>query len=176
VCIFADGVHTLIRRSGAHTQWRSIVNTLSTEPVDETTNFTKATDQVLGKITNRALFIILSDLFDDPENIRRALAKFRHRRHDVVLLHTLDRKEMQFDFTQPAPFLGLEGEGRLRIDPRALREPYLNALAQHIESISRTAVGFGFDYLRIDTHDPVGPTLATLLAHRQLVSKRVKTG
>lgn len=174
--VFADEIRMLLRRSSSHGQWRSIVNALSGEPVEERTSLLKVTDQVLGKITNRALFVIISDLFDDAESIRQALAKFRYRRHDVILLHTLDRQEMRFDFTTPAPFEGLEDEGRLRLDPRALREAYLEAIGQHIETVAACARGFGFDYHRLDTHESVGPPLAYLLARRNALTKRSKVG
>ena len=118
---FAGSLKSMVSRSSSQAQWRKIVETLRTEPVDESTDLGKVTDQVLGKITNRALFVIISDFFEDAETIRQALARFRHRRHDVMLLNTLDRQEMQFSFTQPAPFEGLEDDGRLRVDPRALR-------------------------------------------------------
>ena len=176
VGVFADELRTMVKRSSARTQWRSIVNSLSMEPVEAATNIVKVTEQVLSKITNRALFIIISDLFDDPEAIRQSLARFRHRRHDVILLHTLDRQEMQFDFTQPAPFHGMEDEGRLRVDPRALRQAYLDSIESHSDAIGKAALNFGFDYQRLDTHESVGPALAYLLARRNAQSKRSKFG
>jgi uncharacterized protein (DUF58 family) len=176
VVVFADEIRTLVNRSSARGQWRRIVNCLSGEPVDRPTNFVKVADQVLGKISNRALFVIISDLFDDPEAIRAALARFRYRRHDVILLQTLDRQEMEFDLTQPAPFLGLEGEGRLRVDPRALRQAYLQSIRRHVDTVSKAALGFGFDHHRLNTHESVGPPLAFLLARRGAQIKRSKVG
>ncbi len=176
VAVFADDVRSLIKRSSARGQWRRIVAALSTEPVEASTNLAKVTDQILSKISNRALFIIISDLFDDREAIRQSLARFRHRRHDVIVINTLDRQEMRFDFTQPAPFMGLEEEGRLRVDPRALRAAYLEALGAHLNFVSRATLGFGFDYQRVDTHESVGPPLAYLLARRSALLKRSKVG
>ncbi len=176
LAVFADELKTMVGRSGARGQWRRIVSALSAEPVQAPTNLLKVTNQVLGKITNRALFVIISDLFEDPETIRQSLARFRHRRHDVILLQTLDRQELRFGFSQPAPFVGLEGEGRLRIDPRALREAYLQAMSRHMHEISRIALSFGFDHHSLDTHESVGPALAYLLARRNLHIKRSKMG
>ncbi|MHC5022576.1 MAG: DUF58 domain-containing protein [Planctomycetota bacterium] len=172
VGVFADEVRSMVRRSSAMTQWRSIVNSLSVEPVEARTDLVKVTDQVLGKVTNRALFVILSDLFEDPSRIRQALAKFRHRGHDVILLQMLDRQELTFDFAQPAPFEGLEGEGRVRVDPRALREAYLESIGDHLETVEKAARSFGFDYHRIDTHEQVGPPLGYVLARRNAQAKR----
>lgn len=176
VVVFADEIRTLLKRSSSRGQWRRIVNSLSGEPVEAQTNLAKVTDQTLSKINNRALFVIISDLFDDAETIRTALARFKHRRHDVIVLQTLDRQEMKFDFTQPSPFEGMEEEGKLRVDPRALREAYLEAIFKHADKVARTARGFGYDYLRTDTHDPVEPALAYLLAWRNAHMKRSKVG
>jgi uncharacterized protein (DUF58 family) len=131
---------------------------------------------MLAKVTNRALFVIISDFFEAPEAVRQSLARLRHRRHDVILLQLLDRQELRFDFAQPAPFVGLEGEGRLRVDPRALRDAYLEALAAHMEALGKIALGFGFDYHHLDTHESVGPALAYLLARRNVQIKRSKAG
>ena len=176
LAVFADEIKTMVARSSARAQWRRIVNALSGEPVQTQTNLAKVVDQAVAKITNRALFVIISDLFDDVESIRKALARLRHRRHDVILLQTLDREELRFGFTQPAPFEGLEDEGRLRIDPRALRQAYLEALSRHLDLVAKTALGFGFDYHRLDTHESVGPALAYLLARRNARIKRSKVG
>ena len=176
LAVFADEIKAMVSRSGARGQWRRIVTALSGEPVEAATNLSKVTDQALGKISNRALFVIISDLFDDLESIRQALARLRHRRHDVILLQTLDREELRFGFAQPAPFVGMEGEGRLRIDPRALRQAYLDALSKHIHEVNRIALSFGFDHHQLDTHESVGPALAYLLARRNVHIKRSKYG
>ena len=77
---------------------------------------------------------------------------------------------------QPAPFIGLEGEGRLKIDPRVLRDGYLEALENHIAQIGKIALGFGFDHHWMDTHESVGPALSYLLARRNVHIKGSKAG
>jgi uncharacterized protein (DUF58 family) len=176
VVIFADEIRAMVKRSSAPGQWRRIVNTMSTHTVDAQTDIAKVTDQVLSKVTNRALFIIISDFFDSLESIRTSLARFRHRRHDVVLMQVLDRQELKFDFTQAAPFDGLEGEGRVQVDPRALRKAYLEAIESHIEAVGHVARQFGFDHVHLDSHDSVGPPLSYLLARRNAIQKRSKVG
>jgi uncharacterized protein (DUF58 family) len=176
VVVFADEILAMVRRSSARGQWRRIVNALNTQPVEAKTSLGKVADQVLGKLSNRAMFVIVSDFFDEAESIRQALARFKHRRHDVVLLQTLDKQEMEFDFDIPAPFEGLEEEGRLRIDPRAIRRGYLEALRSHTAALHRSARGFGYDFQQLNTHESVGPALAALLARRNAFIKRSKAG
>ena len=176
LAVFADEIKTIVNRSGSRAQWRRVVTALGGETVQATTNLGKVTDQVLGKISNRALFVIISDLFTDLESIRQSLARFRHRRHDVILLQVLDRQELRFGFRQPAPFEGLEGEGRLRVDPRVLRQAYLDALEAHIQGVAKLALSFGFDYHWMDSHESVGPALSYLMARRNVHIKGQKAG
>ncbi len=174
--VFADEVLSMVSRSSAQGTWRQIVGALSTAPVDRPTDFGRAIDQTLAKINNRCLLVLISDLFTDSQVVRDAMARVRHRRHDLIAFQVLDRRECLFDFEQAAPFEGLEGEPRLRVDPRAIRKGYLEAINGHIESIEKTTRSFGFDYERVNTHDWLGPPLAAFVARRNAQIKRSKYG
>lgn len=173
---FSDELRTIIKRSNARDQWRLVVQALSTEPVQSKANLPKVAEQALAKVLNRALIVIVSDFLMPVAHIREALARFRHRHHDVVLLQVLDRQEMRFDLADPAPFVGLEGEGRINVDPPALRAAYLAALREHLEAIAYVSRSFGFDYQRMDSHESVGPTLAALLARRDALARGSRAG
>src|SRR5690606_41755061 len=64
-------------------------------PVERPTDLGRIVDQALGRMTNRCLVAILSDFFVDPEQFRSALARMKHRRHDVMILQILDRAETE---------------------------------------------------------------------------------
>ena len=166
VATFTEALHTSLRRSGARDQWRTIVQALSIEPITGTANFTKAAEQALAKVQNRALFFIVSDFLGPIEDVRSMLARFRHRNDDVVLIQTLDRQELRFELETSAPFEGLEGESLIETDPNAIRAAYLEVIREHIDQLSSTARAFGADLFTLDTHDSVGPALAALLDRR----------
>ncbi len=166
VATFSDGLHTALRRSGARDQWRAIVQALAVEPVVGQASFAKAAEQALVKVHNRALFFIVSDFLGPVDEIRAMLARFRHRKDDIVLVQTLDRQELRFELDVPAPFLGLEGEPALETDPQAIRAAYLQVMREHIEQLATTTRAFGADFFTVDTHESVGPALAALLDRR----------
>jgi uncharacterized protein (DUF58 family) len=129
-------------------------------------------DQVSAQLTRRSLIVLLSDLFDDPASYEHGLARMRHRRHDVMVLQTLDDAELTFPFRSPSQFLGLELEGQLNLDPSALREAYLETLRAHLARVEELTRRFGFDYLLVNTSQPLGPPLSHFLARRSaMVSK-----
>lgn len=178
--IFADEVLGMVKRSGSHGTWRQIVGALAThyqtKPTSAPTDLPRAIDQTMAKLTNRCLIALMSDLFTDPEEIRAAMARVKHRGHDLIAFQVLDRAEQEFDFKDAAPFEGLEGEPRLRIDPRSIRAAYLESLNRHLALVQKIARSFGFDYQLVSTHDWLGPPLAAFVARRNAQIKKSKYG
>lgn len=174
--VFADEVRAMLKRSSAMSLWRQIVGALSVMPVDRPTNMGRVVDQMLGKLTNRCLIALVSDLYIDPEEFRSALARIKHRRHDVIVLQIVDNREKTLDLKDVAPFEGLEGEPKLRVDPRAIRQTYQEIFAAHLEQIERITRSFNFDYQLVNTHDWLGPPMAAFLARRNAQIKRSKFG
>jgi uncharacterized protein (DUF58 family) len=178
--VFADEVKAVVKRSSSQGTWRQIVGSLASfyqgQPTGAPTDIGRVVDQMLAKLNNRCLIVLLSDLFTDPEAIRAAMARVKHRRHDLIAFQILDQAERDFEFSDAAPFEGLEGEPRLRIDPRSIRTGYLEALNRHLEQVQRIARGFGFDYQLINTSDWLGPPLAGFVARRNAQIKRSKYG
>ncbi len=176
LAVFADEVRSLVKRSSAQMQWRQIVGALSVSPIDRPTNLGRVVDQVLGKLTNRCLIALVSDLYVDPEEVRSALARVRHRRHDMIVLQVVDRAEREFDLTETVPFEGLEGETRLKVDPRSIRDEYRKVFEEHLATVQKIVRSFGFDYQLVNTHDWLGPPMAAFMARRNAQIKRRKSG
>lgn len=172
--VYADDVRKLVKQSSAQGTWRQIVGALSTTPVDAPTDLGRVVDKVLARLTQRCVMVVISDLFEDAERLRRALSRIKFRGHDVILCQVMDQAEREFDLRTEAPFVGLEGEAMISVDPRAIREAYLAALGEHLAALERTARGFGFDHMQISTHDWLGPPLSAFLAKRNARLKRAK--
>ena len=180
--LFDDKLRTATRMSNAQDHWRSLVEVLSAEPVDpaearggvdehgnplgRTTELGTLFEQVNARTTQRSLIVVISDLFDTPEALERGLARLHHRRHDVILLQVLDPAELTFPFRSPSEFVGLEGEGRLQLDPHALRQAYTEALEAHLRGIEEVTRRFRFDHLLLDSSQSLGPPLSHFLARR----------
>jgi uncharacterized protein (DUF58 family) len=171
--VYADDILGQLRPSSSPGTWRQIVATLSTQPVEsKQTNLAKAIDRALSHVTHRSLMVIISDLFMDPKVVTEAMSRLRFRGHDLVLLQILDRRERDFAFDQEVPLEGMEGEGLVKVDPRAIRDAYLAAMAEHHSTIDAAARACGFEMMTIDTHDWLGPPLSAFLARREARLKR----
>ena len=182
VVLFSDDIKTATRLSNSHGHWKSIVDVLGTAgslehsepgevymgdgPPPGRTDLGRVFDQAVARLKRRSLVVLISDLFDDPQVIERGLARFKFRQHDVIVLQTLDPAELAFPFRGPSQFLGLEAEGRMNLDPKALRNAYLDALQVHLDAVENLTRRFQFDYMLLDTGKPLGPALSHFMARR----------
>jgi uncharacterized protein (DUF58 family) len=122
--------------------------------------------EIAGRMRQRGLVLLFSDLFDDVPSIVAGLQHLRFGRHDVIVFHVLDAAERDFPFEDPTLFRGLELPAELLTDPRGLRAGYLRELEAF-----RTEVGHGcrsmhVDFVPLFTDDDLGLVLARYLAHR----------
>lgn len=176
--IFADEVRAMLKRSSNQGTWRQIVGALAMHPVEKAnagraTSLTRAVDQAISKLNNRCLIAIISDFYTDIDDVKESLARIRHAHHDVMAFQIVDAMEQTLAFSDAAPFVGMEGEATLRVDPRALRKAYLEAFQKHNTALERAIRAAGFDFQRLVTSDWLGPTLAGFVAHRNAAIKRV---
>jgi uncharacterized protein (DUF58 family) len=68
------------------------------------TDIAETLHRLANRFKRRCLIVLISDLYDDVEDVIRALHHFRHRRHEVILFHVLDRAEIEFPFNETIAF------------------------------------------------------------------------
>lgn len=122
--------------------------------------------ELAERFKRRGLVIILSDFFDDPEAVQLGLKHFRHRRHDVLLLHVIDPAEQDFPFAEPTLFHGLEHWPDQMTDPRALRSAYQTEFEEFLRALRGAARDLRMDYHMLRTDQPLEMALSRVLSHR----------
>jgi uncharacterized protein (DUF58 family) len=102
-------------------------------------------------LRHRSLVMMFSDLLGDPEPIRDALLRLRHRGHDVILFHVLDEAEVRFPFEGMMEFTEPETQDRLVVDADAARRDYVASVEAFREDYRKTCFRAGIDYVPLDT-------------------------
>ncbi|MEE8451181.1 MAG: DUF58 domain-containing protein [Thermoguttaceae bacterium] len=144
----------------------SIIRALDiAEPREKTDVFGVLRD-VAENSPRRGLIVLVSDLLVERPGLFRGLKLLRSRGHDVMVFHVMDDDELDFPFTGPTRFEGLELPDHLRCNPRALREGYLSALAAYLEEVRRGCVRHRVDYALLRTSQPLDAALAAYLSNR----------
>ncbi|MEC7567037.1 MAG: DUF58 domain-containing protein [Planctomycetota bacterium] len=144
----------------------AVVESLNTASPEDKTDMYEVMRQVAETVPRRGMIMLVSDLLGDPEGIIKGLKLLRQRGHDVLVFHVLDDDEIDFDFSGPMRFDGLETEDFLNCNPRALREGYLSALNEFLDYVRRQCARNVVDYALIRTSDPLDAVLAKYLSNR----------
>ena len=163
---YDDRVRRKIPTRSKRTHLHSIVEALSvTDPQDKTDMYS-IFREVAESYPRRGMMIVVSDLLADTEGTLKGLRMLRQRGHDVLVFHVMDDDELDFPFSGPTRFEGLESDDHLNCNPRSLREGYLEALGEFLETVRRQCARNTVDYALIRTSDPMDAALATYLSNR----------
>lgn len=169
---FDTAVRSRIEPSASRHVYRRMVGTLENcEPGDET-GLVHVLAELLPTLERRCLLIVLSDCFDDIDELSTVLKRFRHAQHDMILFQIVAPEEEDFPFSKPTQFRNIENPGkRLLVDPHRLRETYLAEYRDFCEQLGATCRSIGIDYSRMVTTEPFAEALGIYLDAR---SRRVK--
>jgi len=159
--------HTEIRpkRNAAHL--RIVLDTLAELKAEGKTGLAESLHEAAENIRQRALVVVVSDLFIEPEILQSCFQHLRFRKHDVSVFHLLDQSEIDFDFERPTRFLDMEGGEAIMADPPLIGRQYKQAMAGYIEDLGNVMREAAVDYHRVNLSDPINEVLARFLLRRQ---------
>lgn len=163
---FDDQLRAYVPISSHPNQIKSFAHELDTAGLEAKTDLAAIVRSLGEKLPRRAMVCLISDLLVPPESLREALEFLRHHGHEVMVLHVMDRDELELPFQGHVQFRGMEGLGELLVEPRALRGEYLAALREFLAQTQRICTHARADYRLISTADYLDGALTAFLAAR----------
>ncbi len=163
---FDQQPRTVVPLRTKRTHLEAIIQAMDvSEPRDKTGIF-PVLRLVAETYPRRGMVVLVSDLLVERPGLLRGLKLLRSRGHDVMVFHVMDDDELDFPFTGPTRFEGLESDDSLRCNPRALRQGYLDALGRYLEEVRHGCVANKVDYRLLRTSQPLDAALAAYLSNR----------
>ena len=162
----AKGVvqHLPPRRNAAHL--RLVLDMLEgIQPAGET-QLASVLHELAETIRQRALVIIVSDMFISPEVLGGCFQHLRFRRHDVAVFHLLDPLELDFSFRRPMRFLDMEGGPSIFAEPNDIADRYNKALGEYLDQMTQVIRESAIDYQRICLDEDFEQVLIRFLVSR----------
>lgn len=152
------------RRSPAHLS--VVYDALETLQAKGETGLTAALHEAAEKIAQRALIVIISDLFLASAELKEAIQHLRFRKHDVAVFHLMEKQELEFGFDRPMRFVDLEGGNAIMADPSLMARQYREALQKYLEQIHEVMRDAAVDYHLVTLDEPYDEVLARFLLGR----------
>ncbi len=122
-------------------------------------------------LRRRSIVLLISDLYEEPDDVIDALTFLRGRGNDVIVAHVLDRDELEFPFADAGSFLDLESGSALPVIPDYVRTQYRQLIRAHSAALARRVGEQRMDYALYDTAMPLDQALFAYLAARQRYSR-----
>ncbi len=136
----------------------------------KTTSMAEQLHQLSEMVHRRSLIIIFSDLLqtENPEELISAIRHLKFKKNEVILVHTLDRKqENDFDFeNRPYRFVDMETGKEMKLNPSQIKAAYRQKFAAFFGKIKDKAGNYGIDVLEADIRQPFHQVLTPFVLKR----------
>ena len=119
----------------------------------------------------RGIVVVISDLYEEPQEVMDALSLIRFRGNDVILFHILDPAEIDFTFDEASSFEDLESGEQIPVVPDALREQYRKMIKEHVAALTARASEQRVDYSMLNTSLPLDFALFNYMAIRDRLTR-----
>ncbi len=159
--------HTEIKPKRNATHLRIVLNELAEIKAEGETGLAESLHEAAEGIDQRALVVVISDLYIEPDILNSCFQHLRFRKHDVVTFHLLDQSEVDFDFDRPTRFVDMEGGVPIMADPSLVSKQYQQAITGYLADLETVMLDAAIDYHRVNLRDPVDEILARFLVGRK---------
>ena len=119
------------------------------------------------QVRKRGVIHVFSDFFAATESCFEMLRQLATRGHQITVFLVLDGDEIDFPFEEMTMFEGMETRRRLLVEPKLVRDQYLERLEAHRESLRAACLESRIDFVQVDTRIPPDRLLLAWLRERQ---------
>ncbi len=172
----SNQVHHELRSASLSSQLIKIIDQLDSTKLAGETDLGPVVALLSDQVPRRGVVFVLSDLLTPLDSFYESLGKLQHAGHEVILLHILDRDEIEIPFKDSVIFRDIEGDEEIFAEPWAFQKAYTEAINQFRDEVQQRCQFCGIDYLPILTDDNLGLLLSHYLHTRQFRSNSAHRG
>jgi uncharacterized protein (DUF58 family) len=154
-------------RTDSMARMHDILLSLSAFEPTEQTDIAGNLHDLAAELRKKGIVILISDLFDDEERVLQGIQHLLFGGHEVLVFHVMDHAEIDFSFTGPVEFIGLEQGSRLSTHPAAIRKSYCAEVRAFCDRVRLACERNRCHYVFVDTAAPWEEILSRYLASRQ---------
>jgi uncharacterized protein (DUF58 family) len=165
--LFDDRIKTIIPPRSVFSHLNVILHAIENAEFGTDTNISATLHYVAEQIHKRGLIILISDLLDDPQDILNGLKHFRHNKHEILVFHIIDPKELEFDFSGDVMFEDLESNDKLKTQPGYIREIYKQKFQEFLDYFKLNFSNNRIEYQQLFTDTPYDKALTEYLLKRK---------
>lgn len=161
---FGKGAKLALPSRAGAAQLGAFDDALTALSAGEETDLERAIGGAAEALPRRGLVVLVSDLMGDTAGALKAVRALSARRHEVLVVRTLDPDERDFPYEGPCLIEGLEGGEPLFVDAREAAPAYRAAFARQAEAFAGSLRRAGVAYAVAETGGHWEAALGRLLS------------
>jgi uncharacterized protein (DUF58 family) len=165
--VFDDEVRNFVPPSTRQGQLARLLHAIDKVQVGVRTNYSRPFAHLREFLHRRGLIVLISDFWDQPEEIVKTVAPLRYHGNELVLFHVLDPEEIRPKLRDPVLLEDMESGATLEVSPDYAAHEYPGKIDAHVEDLRTRAQAARLDYFLIDTSRPLDTALREYLAIRK---------
>ncbi|MFA7359466.1 MAG: DUF58 domain-containing protein [Candidatus Kapaibacterium sp.] len=167
LAVYDTKIRKFIPARSTNANLKLILKELANVKSTEATGTAECLNIIADKINRRGIIIIISDLFDNQEEVMKSLRHFRYDKNEVILFHVLDPIEMSFIDSAPVRLIDSETKEELFSQPADVKKEYEKMMRNFTEKYKSECVKNNIDYVLLTTESPFDTALLKYLNKRR---------
>ena len=165
--LFDTDITDKIQARARRGQLSRILHVLDRARPGKATDFSAALQNVTEFLNRRGIIILISDFYEVPATVMKAVRSLQFGGNDLIVFHILDRGELEFQLDEPVLLEDIETGERMEVVPEYMAQQYRRLLQDHIRALQHECRSSRIDYTMLDTSRPLDHALFSYLLARQ---------
>ena len=167
IIIFDDDVSNYVAPSTRQGQFMRVAHAIERAQPGTRTDFAKPFLHFQQFLKRRGIAVVISDFYEEPETVIKAMEPLRFRGNELILFHVLDPQEIQPKLKEPVLLVDMETKDAIEVSPDYAKHEYRAKFDAHVEQLRSKAKASNMDYCLLRTDRPLDDALREYLTVRQ---------
>lgn len=165
--IFDEEVQEYLPRSDNRDNLFKIMDRLAGFGPERETRIAPVLHGMASQIRRKGIVIVISDFFDDEQEVIEGIQHLRFNGHEVIVMQVLDPHEIDFPFSGMIEFDGLENIPRIQTRPSQIKKSYHREFEAFRERLRTACERHQCHFVDVRTDHSLDEVLSNYLAFRR---------
>jgi uncharacterized protein (DUF58 family) len=165
IITFDQEIVTHVPASAKH--FNVVLHTLDRAKAERPGHLSQPLKLMAEHFKRRGILLLISDFYDEPDDILEAVKPLRFLGNDLIVFHVLDPREVDFEYDDASTFEDLETTDQMPVVPQSFREQYRSMINDHINTLQTRFSEQRIDYALLNTQEPLDRALFSYLSSRE---------